>query len=154
MIHCFGALDTTVFAVQSLSDLTPETKDKLQWLFGNQTKIERTAIDLNFVGPRAAMITPWSTNAVEITQNMGVQGIIRIEKFKPCEIGFNGFDPMIYELFEVLDQESFDIDIHPEPILNIKDIAAYNKQEGLSLNDEEVDYLNNLCKKIGRPLTD
>tara|TARA_Y100000385_G_scaffold176975_1_gene182977 strand:+ start:22739 stop:26398 length:3660 start_codon:yes stop_codon:yes gene_type:complete len=154
MIHFFGALDTTVFAVQSLSDLTPETKDKLQWLFGNQPKIERTAIDLNFLGPRAAMITPWSTNAVEITQNMGVEGIIRIEKFKPCEIGFNGFDPMIYELFQVLDQESFDIDIHPEPILNIKDIAAYNKREGLSLNDEEIDYLNNLCKKIGRPLTD
>jgi phosphoribosylformylglycinamidine synthase len=34
-----------------------------------------------FVGPRAAMITPWSTNAVEITQNMGIKDIIRIEEF-------------------------------------------------------------------------
>jgi phosphoribosylformylglycinamidine synthase len=28
------------------------------------------------------MITPWSTNAVEITQNMGIEGIIRIEEFE------------------------------------------------------------------------
>jgi phosphoribosylformylglycinamidine synthase len=28
------------------------------------------------------MITPWSTNAVEITQNMGIDEIVRIEEFK------------------------------------------------------------------------
>ena len=44
--------------------------------------------------------------------------------------------------------------VNPATILPIEDIAAYNKQEGLSLNDEEVDYLNDLSKKIGRKLTD
>ena len=34
------------------------------------------------------------------------------------------------------------IDIKPEAILNIEDIAAYNAQEGLSLSDEEVVYLD------------
>ena len=32
-----------------------------------------------FVGTRREMITPWSTNAVEITQNMGLEGAGRIE---------------------------------------------------------------------------
>ena len=154
MIHFFGTPDIKVFAVQSVNDLTPKTIAKLQWLFGDQPKIEHTTLNSNFVGPRAAMITPWSTNAVEITQNMGIEGIIRIEAFKSSENGFTDFDPMIYEFFESLNQTTFDINIAPEPILNITDVAAYNKQEGLSLNEDEVNYLNQVSEKIGRPLTD
>ena len=154
MIHFFGSLDTKVFAVQTINDLSSNTITKLQWLFGDQPKIELLALDSNYVGPRAAMITPWSTNAVEITQNMGIEGIIRIEEFHKIEAEFSGFDPMISEKFEGLHQQSFDIDITPEPILNISDIAAYNDQEGLSLNADEVEYLNQVSKKIDRPLTD
>ena len=154
MIHFFGTPDIKVFAVQTIKDLSPETTAKLQWLFGDQPKIEQTTLNSNFVGPRAAMITPWSTNAVEITQNMGIQGIIRIEEFKAVKSDFSDFDPMISEKFEGLHQQSFDIDITPEPILNISDISAYNQQEGLSLNDDEIEYLNQVSEKIGRPLTD
>ena len=154
MIHFFGTLDTKVFAVQTVNELTPETIAKLQWLFGDQPKIEQTTLNSTFVGPRAAMITPWSTNAVEITQNMGIEGIIRIEEFHTIEEGFSDFDPMISEKFEGLHQQSFDIDITPKPILNINDISAYNQQEGLSLNADEIEYLNQVSKKIGRPLTD
>ena len=154
MIHFIGTPDIKVFAVQTVNDLSPETTAKLQWLFGDQPKIEQTTLNSNFVGPRAAMITPWSTNAVEITQNMGIQGIIRIEEFKAVKSDFSDFDPMISEKFEGLHQQSFDIDITPEPILNISDISAYNQQEGLSLNDDEIEYLNQVSEKIGRPLTD
>lgn len=154
MIHFFGIPEIKVFAVQTVNDLTPETISKLQWLFGDQPKIELTTLNSNFVGPRAAMITPWSTNAVEITQNMGIEGIIRIEEFKAVEIDFSDFDPMISEKFEGLHQKSFDIDITPEPILAIHDISEYNQQEGLSLNEEEIEYLNHVSKKIGRLLTD
>ena len=154
MIHFFGTLDTKVFAVQTVNELTPETVAKLQWLFGDQPKIEQTTLNSTFVGPRAAMITPWSTNAVEITQNMGIEGIVRIEEFKAIEEDFSDFDPMISEKFEGLHQQSFDIDITPEPILNISDISAYNQQEGLSLNTDEIEYLNQVSEKIGRPLTD
>ena len=154
MIHFFGTPDIKVFAVQTVSDLTSETIAKLQWLFGDQPKIEQTTLNSNFVGPRAAMITPWSTNAVEITQNMGIEGIIRIEEFSAIGSDFSDFDPMISEKFKGLHQQSFEIDITPEPILNITDISAYNQQEGLSLNDDEVAYLNQVSEKIGRPLTD
>ena len=154
MIHFFGTPDIKVFAVQSDNDLTPETIAKLQWLFGDLPKIEHTTLNSHFIGPRAAMITPWSTNAVEITQNMGIHGIIRIEEFRAIKSDFSDFDPMISEKFKGLHQQSFDIDITPDPILNITDISAYNQQEGLSLNDDEVAYLNQVSEKIGRPLTD
>lgn len=154
MIHFFGNLTSKVFAVQTTKELSTETISKLTWLFGNQPRIEQTSLQSSFVGPRAAMITPWSTNAVEITQNMGISDIIRIEEFKAIEADFNNFDPMISEKFNGLNQESFTIDIEPEAILDIEDIAAYNQQEGLSLSDEEVEYLEGVAKKIGRPLTD
>jgi len=154
MIHFFGNVNSTIFAVQTAEELSTENISRLTWLFGNQPKLEQASIDAFFVGPRAAMITPWSTNAVEITQNMGIKGIIRIEEFQKISEDFSDFDPMISEKFKGLHQESFTINIQPEPILNIEDIAAYNKQEGLSLSDEEVDYLVGVSNKIGRPLTD
>jgi len=154
MIHFFGNVNSKIFVVQTVEELSTETISKLNWLFGNQPKIEQASLDAFFVGPRAAMITPWSTNAVEITENMGVSGIKRIEEFKAVSPEFFDFDPMISEKFNGLSQDSFTIDIQPEPILNIEDISAYNQQEGLSLSDEEVDYLEGVSKKIGRPLTD
>ncbi|WP_026778025.1 phosphoribosylformylglycinamidine synthase [Polaribacter sp. Hel_I_88] len=154
MIHFFGDLKSKIFAVQTTKKLAKTTIDKLTWLFANQPKIEELSIDANFVGPRAAMITPWSTNAVEITQNMGIKDIIRIEEFKAVSEDFTDFDPMISEMYKGLHQDSFDINIKPEAVLNIDDIAAYNNQEGLSLSDEEVEYLESVATKIGRKLTD
>ncbi|MBC2845846.1 phosphoribosylformylglycinamidine synthase [Winogradskyella flava] len=154
MIHFFGNQNSKVFAVQATKELSTDTISKLTWLFGNQPKIEQASIDAFFVGPRAAMITPWSTNAVEITQNMGISGIIRIEEFMSSSQDFKDYDPMISEKFKSLDQDIFTIDIEPESIQNIEDISTYNRQEGLALSDEEVDYLVSVSRKIERPLTD
>ncbi|SIS64109.1 phosphoribosylformylglycinamidine synthase [Zobellia uliginosa] len=154
MIHFFGDAATKVFAVQTVNELSQENTNKLTWLFGNLPKINTASIDAFFVGPRAAMITPWSTNATEITQNMGIEGIIRIEEFKAVSEEFTDFDPMLSEKYERLSQSIFQIDVVPEAILEIDDIAEYNQKEGLALSDEEVIYLENLSKKIDRKLTD
>jgi phosphoribosylformylglycinamidine synthase len=154
MIHFFGNENSTVFAIQTQNELSTETITKLNWLFGNVPKIEKSVLSDFFVGPRAAMVTPWSTNAVEITQNMGISGIIRIEKFEKIAADFNDFDPMLFQKYSELNQEIYTINIQPEPILDIEDIDAYNKSEGLALSPEEVDYLNNLSSKLGRKLTD
>ena len=151
MIHFFGSQDTKIYAVQAKAELSEETTNKLIWLFGNQPKIEASAIDAFFIGPRATMITPWSTNAVEITQNMGIEGIIRIEEFVA---GKAEFDPMLSQEYNKLDQEIYTIDIEPEDIKAIEDIQAYNEQEGLALSEEEVAYLESVAERIGRPLTD
>ncbi|MFD1294168.1 phosphoribosylformylglycinamidine synthase [Lutibacter holmesii] len=153
MIQFFGNENSTIYAVQTSKELSQENTLKLNWLFGNKEKLAQASIDAFFIGPRAAMITPWSTNAVEITQNMGIEGILRIEEFTASNAQ-EDFDPMIFQKFEKLDQEIFDVHIEPEAVLPIDDIAAYNQQEGLSLSDEEVAYLNGVSEKIGRKLTD
>ncbi|MEN5058332.1 MULTISPECIES: phosphoribosylformylglycinamidine synthase [Sphingobacterium] len=154
MIHFFVNPSDIVYGVQTLQDLSTDDISKLNWLFGNATKIEKATLNDYYVGPRAAMITPWSTNAVEITQNMGIQGIIRIEEFHKAQADFIDFDPMISQKYESLTQEMYTINIAPESILEIEDIDAYNKQEGLSLNPEEVQYLSDLATKLDRKLTD
>ncbi|WP_396170368.1 phosphoribosylformylglycinamidine synthase [Flavobacterium sp.] len=154
MIHFFGNETTTVFAVQTQNELSTETISKLNWLFGNATKIEKSVLTDFFVGPRAAMVTPWSTNAVEITQNMGIKGIIRMEEFEKVAADFVAFDPMLSQKYSELHQDIFTINIQPEAILEIENIAVYNQQEGLSLSADEVEYLENLSKKLNRKLTD
>ncbi len=154
MIHFFGNPTVKIFAVQTNETLTQEETTKLTWLFGNEPKLDTASIDAFFIGPRAAMITPWSTNATEITQNMGIEGIERIEEYLSIDSDSTDFDPMLFEKFSGLDQELFTVNIAPEAVLDIEDIAAYNQQEGLSLSDEEVQYLEEVSKRIGRPLTD
>src|SRR5690554_1879794 len=156
MIHFFGNAENTVYAVQTKENISEETVKKLQWLFGDQPLIPQSVIlpidAKNFIGPRAAMITPWSTNAVEITQNMGIAGIIRIEEIHNDKK--QEFDAMLSQKFPELNQNIFKIDVEPEGILEIDDISEYNQKEGLALNEEEVEYLENLSVKIGRKLTD
>ena len=161
MIHFFGSSSSTVFAVQKQDQFSQEDIKKLYWLFNSSAENKFTSFNSDmssfgsfFVGPRAAMITPWSTNAVEITQNMGISGIIRIEEFKEVSEYFEDFDPMLSQKYDGLNQAIYKINVYPEPILLINDIAAYNQQEGLSLSGEEVDYLNNLSTKLERKLTD
>ena len=154
MIHFFVSPLTKVYAVQTLAEINSDDVKKLNWLFGESCKSDDVALPGYFVGPRAAMITPWSTNAVEITQNMGISGIIRIEEFEKTPADFNDFDPMLFQKYSELHQEIFTVKIKPEPILEISDIAAYNKSEGLALSTDEVEYLDNLSVKINRKLTD
>ncbi|MFL9831464.1 phosphoribosylformylglycinamidine synthase [Flavobacterium sp. ST-87] len=154
MIHFFENPGNAIYAVQTEGEISAQDISKLNWLFANANKIEKSVLTDFFVGPRATMITPWSTNAVEITQNMGISGIIRIEEFFKVSEDFSDFDPMLSQKYTELNQDIFNIHIQPEDILEIEDIAAYNKQEGLALSSEEVEYLNNLAGKLGRKLTD
>ena len=154
MIYFFSSPSDTVFALQIERELSNTDITKLEWLFGGAKLQQETTLTDFFVGPRAAMVTPWSTNAVEITQNMDIQDVIRIEEFKKVTEDFSDYDPMLSQKYNQLAQDIYTINIKPEPILQITDIAAYNKQEGLSLSDEEVDYLNSLAERLGRALTD
>ena len=154
MIHYFGDPKSLIYAVEGPDSLAAVDVEKLSWLFGDRAKLKEASVDAFFVGPRAAMVTPWSTNATEITQNMGIEGITRIEEFHSVPEDFTEFDPMLSQKYAKLDQELFHIDITPEAVQDITDIATYNKKEGLALSEEEVAYLEALSQRIGRPLTD
>lgn len=154
MIYFFQGNQKNVFAVQALKELSDDDSEKLSWLFGEADLISDDFVEGIFIGPRAAMATPWSTNAVEITQNMTISGIVRIEEFLRVETESATFDPMLSQKYKILEQQVFSIDIQPAPILEIKDIAAYNETEGLALSDEEIRYLEELAGRLGRSLTD
>ncbi|MDF9829306.1 phosphoribosylformylglycinamidine synthase [Parabacteroides sp. PF5-6] len=154
MILFFRSSSSAVLAVETAQRFSPEDIQKLVWLFSEATPLEGETLAGWFVGPRREMITPWSTNAVEITQNMGIQGIERIEEYYPVACKEADHDPMLQRIYNGLDQEIFTIHKQPDPILSIDDIAAYNVQEGLALSDEEVSYLNEVSEKLNRKLTD
>ncbi len=153
MIQFFQSSDKTVLAVETSHTFSKNDIEKLIWLFSGATPVEADVVKGRFVGPRREMITPWSTNAVEITQNMGLEGISRIEEYIPLSPE-KEHDPMLQHVYENLDQQLFTIDRTPDPIVYIDDIAAYNEQEGLALSTDEVSYLNEVSKKLKRKLTD
>ena len=161
MIIFFKTPSQHVIATEVDHQLNPEEISKLCWLFGEAAVAEASDLEGQFVGPRREMITPWSTNAVEITQNMGLQGITRIEEFFRArsekgneESTPNSFDPMLQRLYDRLDQNVFTVDMQPQPIQHVDDLEAYNEQEGLALSQEEIAYLKQVEQDMGRPLTD
>ena len=154
MTIVFYQKDATVYAVQYQTSENSLDVSKLEWLFSGAHKIQGDALKGYFIGPRREMITPWSTNAVEITQNMGIGGILRIEEFTQTACDNIPYDPMLQAFYKGLDQHIFTIDKQPDPIIYIDDIRAYNVKEGLALNPDEIAYLEGLAEKLGRKLTD
>ena len=154
MILFFKSVSNTFYVAELSKEPVREVVEKLQWLFGNAVIIEEKKIEGYFIGPRKEMITPWSTNAVEITQNMGIDGIKRIEEFHGIKNRNEIYDPMLQALYHGLDQDVFTINKTPDPVLYIDAIGEYNIREGLALSDEEIRYLEDLSVRLGRKLTD
>ena len=154
MITFFRTPTQSVIAVDCGHMPGQDELGKLCWLFGEATPESEENLKGYFVGPRREMITPWSTNAVEITQNMGLAGILRIEEYFPVKDENAEYDPMLQRMYHGLDQQVFTTNRHPEPIIHVEDLEAYNEQEGLALSKEEIDYLKKVEKDLGRPLTD
>ncbi len=154
MIYFFQSESQTLIAVESPIPLASEYLERLCWLFGNARHLEGSALPGTFIGPRKEMVTPWSTNAVEITQNMGIPGISRMEEFRRVEGNDHPFDRMLQAVYHGLDQQLFEIGHLPEPLRLIEDISRYNKEEGLALSSDEIEYLENLACQLGRKLTD
>lgn len=154
MILFFRANANKIYSVGSQHPLQTTDIQKLMWIFGGAAPQTEKSISGFFVGPRKEMITPWSTNAVEITQTMGIHSIFRIEEFEEVSGASALHDRMLQHLYTTLDQEIFTIYHTPEPILEIDDIAAFSEKEGLALSQEEIDYLNDVRWQLGRKLTD
>ena len=154
MILFFTTPQKSVIATQVDHRLTDEEVQELNWLYGGAQLVEGETMQGWFVGPRREMITPWSTNAVEITQNMNLRGIARIEEYFPVSGKDAEHDPMLQRMYDGLDQDIFTIDIQPAPIQHVDDLEAYNEQEGLALSPAEIEYLHGVEKQLNRRLTD
>ncbi|MBO5001741.1 MAG: phosphoribosylformylglycinamidine synthase, partial [Prevotella sp.] len=154
MIVFFRTPSQNVIATSVDHNLNEEEIKKLSWLYGDASLVEAQEIKGWFVGPRREMITPWSTNAVEITQNMNLSGIMRIEEFFPVSDADAEHDPMLHRMYDGIGQDVFNVDITPEQIKQVDNLEEYNEQEGLALSVEEIEYLHRIEGQLGRPLTD
>ena len=142
MILFFQTTQKSVIATQVDHQLNEQEIKELCWLYGDAALISSETMDGFFVGPRREMITPWSTNAVEITQNMGLKGIQRIEEYFPVSSKDADYDPMLQRMYTGLNQNIFTVNIQPEPIKHVANLEEYNEQEGLALSPEEIEYLH------------
>jgi len=154
MILFFKTPQNSVIATQADHQLKEDEVKELCWLYGEAELLSDETLEGHFVGPRREMVTPWSTNAVEITQNMGLKGIQRIEEYFPVDSEDAEHDPMLQRMYKGLNQDIFTINIQPEPIKYVDNLEEYNEQEGLALSPEEIEYLHKIEKENGRPLTD
>ena len=143
-----------MIATQVDHQLSSEEIHELSWLFGNATLENASTLEGWYVGPRREMITPWSTNAVEITQNMNLHGIARIEEYFPVSGEDAEHDPMLQRMYNGLNQDIFTVNIEPAPIQYVEDLESYNEAEGLALSPAEIEYLHGVEKQLGRQLTD
>lgn len=154
MILFFKTPQETIIATEMDHQPSQEETCKLCWLFGGAECIDTQQLDGIYVGPRREMVTPWSTNAVEITENMNLNGITRIEEYFPVSSKEATHDPMLQRMYEGLDQNLFTVNREPEPIKHVENLEQYNEEEGLALSPEEMAYLHTIEKQNGRPLTD
>lgn len=154
MILFFKTPQETIIATEMDHQPSQEETSKLCWLFGRAECIDTQQLDGIYVGPRREMVTPWSTNAVEITENMNLTGITRIEEYFPVSSKDATHDPMLQRIYEKLDQSLFTVNHEPEPIRRVENLEQYNEEEGLALSPEEMAYLHTIEKQNGRPLTD
>lgn len=154
MIHFFKTLKESIIAVEADHKLNGQEERKLCWLFGDAERMRAESAEGFFIGPRREMITPWSTNAVEIAQNMNLTGISRIEEYFQVEREEADHDPMLQRMYHGLDQTVFTVSHEPDPIKHVDDLEKFNEEEGLALSAEEMEYLHKIEKQNGRPLTD
>lgn len=153
MIVFYKTQSNKIIAIQFNGEMNQNDLPKLNWLLAGE-HISDSSITGYFIGPRAEMVSPWSTNAVEISQNMAIENIVRMEEYKIAESDKDFYDPMLEMMYTELNQQLFNIDIKPEPVIYIDNISEYNQQEGLALSDEEVEYLEKVSERVGRKLTD
>ncbi len=155
MIKFFKKGSNHVIAVESTTELSAEDIKRLEWALDGAHPLSAKKIGGQWIGPRKEMITPWSTNAVEITRNMGIEGIVRMEEFFRTRSEEPTYDRMLNRLYpNGIGQRAFHVNREPEKIVHITDIEGYNRKEGLALSSEEILYLQELGKRLGRPLTD
>ena len=163
MIVFFKTPQGSVIATDVDHQLDQQETSELCWLYGDAELLGDGDMQGVFVGPRREMVTPWATNAVEITQNMGLRGISRIEEYFPIDrsrltadgnVPEDAYDPMLQRVYKGLDQRVFTVNIQPESIKHVENLEEYNEQEGLALSPEEIEYLHKIEKQNGRPLTD
>ncbi len=127
--------------------------------------VEEVGGESAIVIPRIGTISPWSSKATEIARNTGLDKIRRIERgvvyyFDKIPSDLDQlFDRMTEQILNsVEDAEGLFSEFEPKPLKSVdiyfESIDKINKELGLALSDEEINYLVDSYEKLDRKPTD
>ncbi|HZM35551.1 MAG TPA: phosphoribosylformylglycinamidine synthase [Burkholderiales bacterium] len=120
------------------------------------------------VVPRLGTISPWSSKATDIVRNCGLAAVRRIERGRVFLIDSSSqeisreflsllHDRMTETVLRSFDDASRLFDsVPPRPLQHIKidEIGEANRSLGLALSEDEIEYLEQAYRQMGRDPTD
>ena len=120
------------------------------------------------VVPRLGTISPWSSKATDIARNCGLSAVKRIERGRVYFIESKSpgdpelLLPLLHDRMTETVLGSFDEAsrlfeaVPPRPLgeIPLKEIFQANRSLGLALSDEEIEYLEQAYRRMGRDPTD
>ena len=162
MENQFLTSESSVYLVLCTKCLSGEDLGKLSWLlraepYGGESldgEGKEEGKGEEFLGPRVSLVSPWSTNAVEICQNVGISSVCRIERFRRVEKGFCDFDPMLETIFGGLRHGMLEKELVREEGFAVESIRDFNREQALSLSEGEIAFLEEKELELGRKFTD
>ena len=117
---------------------------------------------LYLVVPRLGTISPWSSKASDIARNCGLGKVRRIERGTAYSIEGAKSDPssLLHDRMTQTVLRSFDEaaklfeHVPPRPLQYISDIKKANRDLGLALSEDEIEYLERAYRELARDPTD
>jgi phosphoribosylformylglycinamidine synthase len=151
------------YLVETEAEVDAAGRQRLERLLDDGSPLPPPASGtLYLVVPRLGTLSPWSSKASDIARNCGLVGVKRIERGtaffvdsrNPAIAGLL-HDRMTQTVLRSFDEVGKLFEQVPaRPLQFISDIGKANRELGLALNDDEIEYLEQAYRAMGREPTD
>ena len=97
------------------------------------------------IGPRRTFKTSWNSNVCQILKRCGVENLEGIEFTTFYPIEYDNYDKILYEIYQE-NPKSFEKEI----CFIVDDITDFNLKNNLGLDDQDIDYYEDIFSNLGR----
>ena len=157
---------TYFYAVQCARALSDDEMARLMRILDVDAALPARAHNEVAIGPRPGTTSPWSSKATDILRNCGLEFVRRVERGTLYAFAADTVPsavlPLLYDRMIEAPLDSLETlfrRVDPKPLVHIPvraegrgALVAANREMGLALSDEEIDYA--LHAFAGRDLTD
>ena len=157
---------TYFYAVQCARTLTDDEMARLMRILDVDAALPARAHNEVAIGPRPGTTSPWSSKATDILRNCGLEFVRRVERGTLYAFAADTLPstvlPLLYDRMIEAPLDSLETlfrRVDPKPLVHIpvraegrRALVAANREMGLALSDEEIDYA--LHAFAGRDPTD
>lgn len=161
-----------VYAAWSSGELAGESLARVGAILQVTTDVQALPEDARIVAPRIGTQSPWSSKATDIARNCGLAMITRLERAvcwsfaSADESGWAALIPLIHDRMteSVLPNAAAFLAVHTPELRPLTTVAlgregrhaldAINQRLGLALAPDEIDYLVDAYRELGRNPTD